>query len=189
MTDPGGGLGWRTAPHLRGTRGWGRVAEEADRLGRDRPLCVLLLPERLEAFELREHAEDLLTAPGVVAVDPPRLSYAAARRLGGAFADGLAGVQARRMRLPGFPRALVVFDALQYPLARALTALNPDAELWYGPAAASSGALHDRAHERAALRFDRADAPVHTQNLPLWERMEVLGIESGRLGSERADVR
>ena len=50
MTDPGGGLGWRAAPHLRGTRGWGRVAEEADRLGRHRPLGVLLLPERLEAF-------------------------------------------------------------------------------------------------------------------------------------------
>ena len=30
--------------------------------------------------------------------------------------------------------------------------------------------------------------PVHTQNLPLWERMEALGIESGRLGSERADI-
>ena len=189
MTDPAGGMGWRTAPHLRGRRGWGRVVEEADRLARDRPLCVLLLPDRLEAFELRERAEDLLTAPGAVAVDPPRLSYAAARRLGEAFADGLGGVQARRMRLPGFARALVVFDALQYPLARALTALNPDAELWYGPPAASSGALHDRACERAALRFDRTDAPVHTQNLPLWERMEALGIESGRLGSERADVR
>lgn len=191
MTDPGGGLGWRAAPHLRGTRGWGRVAEEADRLGRgrQRPLCVLLLPERLEAFELRERAEDLLTAPGVVAVDPPRLSYATARRLGGAFADALAGVQARRMRLPGFPRALVVFDALQYPLARALTALSPDAELWYGPPADSSGALHELTCERAGLRFERTDAPAHTQNLPLWERMERLGIESGRLGSERADVR
>ena len=175
MTDPGGGYGWRSARHLPrrrgGVLGWGRIADEAEPLGQDRPLCLLLLPERLEAFELRERAEDLLTAPGVVAVDPPRLSYAAARRLGGAFADGLAGVQARRMRLPGFPRALVVFDALQYPLARALTALNPDAELWYGAAAASSGALHDLACERAALRFDRADAPVHTQNLPLWERM------------------
>jgi hypothetical protein len=190
MTDPGGGLGWRAAPHLPGARGWARVADEADRLGREqRPLCVLLLPERLEAFELRERAEDLLTAPGVVAVDPPRLSYAAARRLGDAFADALAGVQARRMRLPGFPRALVVFDLLQYPLARALTALHPDAELWYGPPPGSSGALHDLACERAALRFERTDGPAHAQNLPLWERMEALGIESGRLGSERSDVR
>ena len=26
---------------------------------------------------------------------------------------------------------------------------------------------------------------AHEQNRPLWERMEALGIESGRLGSER----
>ncbi len=183
MSDPGGSLGWRAA------RGWGAVADAADRQGRDRPLCVLLLPVALEAFELRERVEDLLTAPGVVAVDPPRLSYAATRRLGETIADGLAGVQARRMRLPGFPRVLVVFDALQYPLARALTALHPDAELWYGPPAGKSGPLHDRASERAALRLTRGDGPPHTQNLPLWERMEALGVESGRLGSERADVR
>ena len=188
MTDPGGGLGWRAARHLPSQRGWARVAEEADRLDRDRPLCVLLLPERLEAFELRERVEDLLTAPGVVAVDPPRLSYEAARRLGEAFADGLAGVQARRMRLPGHPRAIVLFDVLQYPLARSLTALHPDAELWYGPAPGRTGPLHDVAGQRAALRFERGDGPVHTQNLPLWERMELLGIESGRLGSERSDV-
>lgn len=183
MSDPGGSLGWRAA------RGWGAVAADADRQRRDRPLCVLLLPVPLEAFELRERAEDLLTAPGVVAVDPPRLSYAATRRLGEAVADGLAGVQARRMRLPGFPRVLVAFDALQYPLARALTALYPDAELWYGPAPEASGPLHDLAGERAARRFERGDEPAHTQNLPLWERIEALGIESGRLGSDRADVR
>ena len=196
MTDPGGGLGWRTARHLPRQRGsvfgWGRIAEEAELLRQDRPLCVLLLPEPLEAFELRERAEDLLTAPGVAAVDPPRLSYAAAGRLGEPFADGLASVQARRMRLPGFPRALVVFHALQYRLARALVALHPDAELWYGPAAEPGEPrlreLHDLACDRAALRFERTDAPAHTQNLPLWERMEALGIESGRLGSERADV-
>lgn len=196
MTDPGGGFGWRSARHLPrrrgGVLGWAQVAEQAERLGRDRPLCVLLLPAPLERFALRERAEDLLTAPGVAAVDPPRLSYAAAARLGEGFADGLAVVQARRLRLPGHPRALVVFDPLQYPLARALAGLHPDAELWYGPLAEpASGrgrALHERAAERAALRFAHADGPAHTQNVPLWERMEALGIESGRLGSERADV-
>jgi hypothetical protein len=171
---------------------WGQIAQEAELLGRDRPLCVLLLPAPLETFELRERAEDLLTAPGVAAVDPPRLSYAAAARLGESFADGLAMVQARRMRLPGHPRAVVVFDPLQYPLARALIGLHPDAELWYGPAGAPAGdrerELHERAVERAALRFERPGGPAHTQNLPLWERMEALGIESGRLGSERADI-
>jgi hypothetical protein len=196
MTDPGGGYGWRSARHLPRRRGgvfsFGRIAEEAELFGQDRPLCVLLLPAPLEAFTLRERAEDLLTAPGVAAVDPPRLSYGAAARLGESFADGLTVVQARRMRLPGYPRVLVVFDPLQYPLARALTGMNPDAELWYGPVAVPARErereLHDLALERAALRFDPAEEPAHDANLPLWERMEALGIESGRLGSERADI-
>ena len=196
MTDPGGGYGWRGARHLPrrrgGVLGWGRIAEDAEVFGRDRPLCVLLLPVALEAFELRERAEDLLSAPGVVAVDPPRLSYAAAARLGESFADALAVLQARRMRLPGFPRALAVFHPLQYPLARAVMGLHPDAELWYGalgePPSEPERALHALAAERAALRFERGPGRAHTENLPLWERMEALGIASGRLGSERRDV-
>jgi glycosyltransferase involved in cell wall biosynthesis len=35
------------------------------------------------------------------------------------------------MKLPGEPRAIVIFHPLQYPLARALIARHPDAELWY----------------------------------------------------------
>ena len=174
MTDPAGGFGWRSARHLPrrrgGVLGWGRIAADAELLGQDRPLCVLLLPAPLEAFELRERAEDLLTAPGVAAVDPPRLSYTAAARLGDSFADSLAVVQAHRLRLPGIPRALVVFDPLQYPLARGLTGSYPDAELWYGPlrrpASERERALHELAANRAALRFARGDGPAHTQNLP-----------------------
>ena len=52
-----------------------------------------------------------------------------------------------------------------------------------------SRTLHELAAERASIRFEHGDGPVHTQNLPLWERMEALGIESGRLGSERGDIR
>jgi len=196
MTDPGGGYGWRSGRHLPrrrgGVLGWAQVAEQAELLGQERLLCVLLLPEALETFALRERAEDLLTAPGVAAVDPPRLSYTAAARLGESFADGLAVVQARRMRLPGRPRALVVYTPLEYPLARALVGTHPDAELWYGPVAEPATererALHDLAAERATLRFGHGGGPAHTQNMPLWERMEALGIESGRLGSERGDV-
>lgn len=197
MTDPAGGYGWRSGGHLPrrrgGVFGWGRTAEEVETLFREeRPLCVLLLPAPLEVFDLRARAEDLLTAPGVAAVDPPRLSYTGAARLGEAFADALASVQARRMRLPGIPRALVVFDPLQYPLARSLVSLHPDAEIWYGPAGEPEderlSMLHMLARERAAMQFGRSDAPAHTQNLPLWERMERLGIESGRLGSERSDI-
>ena len=201
MTDPGGGFGWRTARHVPrqrgGVFGLGRIAERA--LQGHRPLCVLLLPQELEAFALRERAEDLLTAPGAVAVDPARLSYTAAARLPEAVGDGLAGVQARRLRLPGDPRAVAIFHPLQYPLARALLAPHPDGELWYGRVPGTTEErprLHERledlhrlAVERAALRFGTEPEPAHEQNLPLWERMERLGIESGRLGSERADVR
>ena len=194
MTDPGGGYGWRTARHLPRRRGgifsFGRIAEEAELFGQDRPLCLLLLPAPLESFALRERAEDLLTAPGVAAVDPPRLSWRGAARLGESVADGLTLVQARRMRLPGIPRALVVFDPLQYPLARALINLHPDAELWYGPMRehGRESELDELARERAAMRFEAVPEPAYEANLPLWERMEALGIESGRLGSERADV-
>jgi hypothetical protein len=194
MTDPGGGYGWRSGRHLPRRRGgifgWGQVAEEAELLGYDRPLCLLLLPAPLEGFSLRERAEDLLAAPGVAAVDPPRLSYAAAAKLGESFADGLTVVQARRMRLPGRPRALVLFDPLQYPLARALGGVHLDAELWYGPvrepASGRERNLHELAAERADMRFD--GGPAQELNRPLWERMEALGIESGRLGSERPDI-
>jgi hypothetical protein len=197
MTDPGGGYGWRTGRHLPRQRGgifgWGRIAdEESHRFDDERPLGVLLLPVALERFALRDRAEDLLTAPGVVAVDPPRLSYGGVARVSDTLADNLAGVQARRMRLPGFPRVLIVFHPDQYPLARSLQALHPDAELWYGPSEepvdARRQALHERAVERADWQFDHPGGPAHTQNLPLWDRLERLGIESGRLGSERADI-
>jgi hypothetical protein len=199
MTDPGGGYGWRTGRHLPrqrgGVFGWSRVADAESRRFEDEvPLAVLLLPVALERFALRDRAEDLLTAPGVVAVDPPRLSYGIVARVSDSVADSLAAVQARRMRLPGFPRVLIVFHPYQYPLARSLRDLHPDAELWYAspgePDDERRRALHALAVERATWQFDQARplGPAHTQNLPLWERLEALGIESGRLGSERADV-
>jgi hypothetical protein len=196
MTDPAGGYGWRSGRHLPrrrgGVFGLARIGEEADLFRDERPLCVLLLPAPLEQCSMRERAEDLLTAPGVAAVDPPRVSYASLARVSEAMADGIAAVQARRLRLPGHPRALVVFHPYQYPLARAVRGVHPDAELWYGPAAEPMGereeSLNARAFERADLRFRHWNAPAHEQNLQLWERMEALGIESGRLGSERADI-
>jgi hypothetical protein len=152
----------------------------------DRALCVLLLPAKLEAAAVRERAEDLLGAPGAVAVEPAAVGYGATSRLPALMRERIAAGQARRMALPGHPRALVVFDAAQYPLARALLAEHPDAELWYG--GEGTGDLHEAAAARAALRFSADDgpgAPARERNRPLWERMEALGIESGRLGSER----
>jgi len=146
------------------------------------PLAVLLLPAKLEQSSQRERIEALLESPGTVAVEPPAIGYGARP---GLLRTSFAAGQARRMRLPGRPRAIVVFDERQYPLARALLAEYPEAELWYS--GASGGDLHEAAQARAALRFvaDGGDAPVREQNRPLYERMEALGIESGRLGSER----
>jgi hypothetical protein len=154
----------------------------------DRGLLVLLLPARLEAAAERERAEDLLGAPGAVAVEPAAIGYGATSRLPELVRARIAAGQARRMALPGHPRAIVVFDPAQYPLARALLAEHPEAELWYG-APDGDGDLHEAAAGRAALRFGREPAgPPRERNLPLWERMERLGVASGRLGSERADV-
>jgi glycosyltransferase involved in cell wall biosynthesis len=127
MTDPGGGYGWRTGGSSFSLRRPAASIEPADR----RPLCVLLLPRTLEEFILRDQAEDLLTAPGVIAIEPARISYGAYLRVPAAVAEGLAVTQARRLDLPGTPRAIVIFHPLQYPLARALIASHPDAELWY----------------------------------------------------------
>src|SRR3954467_1357915 len=128
MTDPGGGFGWRSA-----STPWGAAAHRAMRGEQPAlpPIGVLLLPRALEQFILREQAQDLLTAPGVVAVEPARMSYGTYLRLPASVTDGLAATQARRLRLPGEPRVIVIFHPLQYPLARGLIAQHPDAELWY----------------------------------------------------------
>ena len=76
MTDPAGGFGWRV-----GTTPWGlkSVAARVERVSGPEPpkLCVLLLPRELEQFILRDQAEDLLTGPGVIAVEPARIPYGA----------------------------------------------------------------------------------------------------------------
>lgn len=205
MTDPGGGHGWRSGPYLPrrrgGVLGLAGVADRATPRD-ERPVGVLLLPEPLEGFRLRDRAEDLLSAPGVVAVDPARISYGALGRLPDPVLSGLAAGQARRMRFPGIPRAVVVFHPFQYPLARSLISEHPDAELWYAEWEDDGADVPARrrrrmedldamASMRADLRFDAGgagEAPAHELNRHLWERLERLGVESGRLGSERADV-
>ena len=77
------------------------------------------------------------------------------------------------MRLPGVPHAVAVFDPLQLPLAGALIERHPDAELWDLGRRLPRGRLRARPAARPDLR-------------PAWERMEALGVASGRLGSERA---
>jgi hypothetical protein len=170
MTDPAGGLGWRagSAPYSLG----GRAARAARVTGEEPPpICVLLLPRELESFILRDQAQDLMEAPGVVAVEPARVPYGAYLRLPASVGDGLAAAQARRLRLPGVPRAIIIFHPLQYPLARGLIAEHPDAELWYwrwdryevaydatGRQRARLEELHIAASMRAAMTVVVSDA-------------------------------
>jgi hypothetical protein len=130
------------------------------------PLLVLLLPARVEDMDSRERIEQLLGAPGTVAIEPPRV------RLSLALARAVARRQVKRMKLPGVPRAIAVFDTLQLPLAAALIERNPDAELW---------SLAGHQSEADFIHDLRAEGELR----PAWERMEGLGIETGRLGSER----
>jgi hypothetical protein len=97
------------------------------------PIAVLLLPRALEGFILREQAQDLLRAPGVVAVEPGRIPYGTFGRVPEGAAARMARGQARRLlrRLPGRPAAFVIFHPLQWPLAQELIR-RTGAELWYG---------------------------------------------------------
>jgi hypothetical protein len=159
----------------------------------------MLLPRRLEDFALQSQAEDLMRAPGIVLVEPARVSYEAYLRLPTGVGDGIAAIQAQRLTLPGTPRLVVVFGPLQYPLARALISLHPGCELWYvPPAEPPKGSrrrrerveeLHLAAGARATLYFD-VDTLMADERFPAsgWARVESLGIESGRLGSERPGI-
>ena len=132
----------------------------------DRPLALLLIPRTLDSFILRDQAEDLLRAPEVIALDAPRPPYGAVGRLPAPLAARVATAQAARLRLPGRPRVVVIFHPFQLPLAEAVLARQPGAELWYGrwdryERAYDAGprtrrrleALHERAARRAALTF------------------------------------
>jgi hypothetical protein len=168
-------------------------------------LLLLLLPERLEAFEHRPVAEDLMQASGVLAVDPPRTSYLALARIPDAFGVSIAAKQARRLRrrLPGEPRAVAIFHPAQYPLARGLLVQLPEAELWYGrfgrPEQEATderrrrrlAELHVLAAERSSLTFVPSEELGREEALagrkavmvepgadhgPLWDRIASLRV-------------
>jgi hypothetical protein len=131
------------------------------------PCALLLLPRPLEGFVLADQARDLLRADGVFAVDPPRIPYGVALvRAPEPLRERLARGTAKRIlrTLRGDLRAVAIFHAVQWPVARALLAARPQAELWYGrwdryechyaaaPARrARLAALHEQAAERSAL--------------------------------------
>ena len=140
------------------------------------PLLILLLPVAARAVRAaRARGGSCWRRParwrssprgsriGALGVLPPALGFFVARR------------QAKRMRLPGVPAAIAVFHAHQVPLAVALTERHLGAELWQLGADPTDGL-------DSAFVLDLGAA---TDLRGVWKRIEALGIESGRLGSER----
>jgi hypothetical protein len=158
------------------------------------PLAVLLLPQRLEEFALAEHARDLLRAPRVIALEPPRVSWSRLARLPESLALHTGIRQAKRLKLPGQTRVVILYDPLQTMLALGLLVRYPDAELWYLGAGRESpetepnlasriAELDEVARLRAALAMSIDELaplpPARTwfeANDPLWDRLEALEI-------------
>jgi hypothetical protein len=158
------------------------------------PLAVLLLPQRLEEFALAEHARDLLRAPRVLALEPPRVSWTRLARLPEALAVGTAMRQAKRLKLPGEVRVVILYDPLQTMLGLGLLARHSDAELWYVRAGEERTEVEPKLEERideldglarrrAALEISLDDlAPLPPErtwfeaNELLWDRLEELEI-------------
>jgi hypothetical protein len=132
-------------------------------------LAVLLLRGRLEGFELEDHARSLLSIPRVIALEaslahPPRV-----------LREGAAMRQARRLRLPGRVRLLVLYHPAQYALARALHDRH-DAELWY---------VEPHEEDRWVRKGDREmheyDTLARERAAALLPRMDATTIEDGAL--------
>lgn len=149
-------------------------------------LGVLLLPSRLEQFELAEHARDLLSIPRVVAVEPPRW-----RRRAVSGSDMQALRHVRRLKFPGQPRVVVLYDPHQYHLGR-LLCTRYQAELWYSRAEALPPAeseadqedmivLDQFASEMASgtLTPGQGEDPRH-DNEPLRRRLAELDVINAR---------
>lgn len=144
-------------------------------------LAILLLPSRLEDFELAAHARDLLEIPRVFALEPSRIRTPAALR------EPASARQARRLRFQGEPRAFVLYHARQYPLARALLAVHEEAELWYfqpDPASLAEAdliELDELARARAArVLIATPGGDSRAENQPLRSRLLELGVISHR---------
>jgi hypothetical protein len=141
------------------------------------PLALLLLPAKLEQFTCAEHARRLLDIPRVIALEPGRFRTPRWLR------DAAPLRQAKRLRLPGDPRVVVLYHSLQYPLARALLARYEQSELWY--LRLDDAAEHpelDQLAESRALETHRIQEPRgrSTAEDALRRRLSELGIISQR---------
>jgi hypothetical protein len=151
-----------------------------------RPLALLLLPRPLEGFILRDQAEDLLRAETVVAVDPPRIPYGALARLPHVVAETLAGGVAKRLvkalrRNGDRPKVIVIFHPVQVLLARAILALEPDCELWYGRWDRYEHAYDAGPHLRERLaELHEAAARLSSLTFVASDELARLEVEAGR---------
>ena len=129
-------------------------------LPQDDSMAILLLPGPLEGFEREAHARGLLRIPRVVALE------ASKRRPPAFLRNALPMRQARRLRLPGQLRMIILYHPAQYGLARALCAHHDEAELWYLPPERSSvkGATAEETQE--LLVADSLARDRSTQTLP-----------------------
>lgn len=144
----------------------------------DAPLALLLLPVPLEQFAHAEHARDLLRAPRVLALEPPPVSWRRIGRLPGSLALGIGVRQAKRVKLPGPVAVVIVYEALQLPLAQGLQLRFEGTELWRAEAVVEATAQASLAFDPddAAHLGDVAGADAFDRNAPLWERLELLGV-------------
>ena len=154
-------------------------------------MAILLLEGRLEGLSVEAHARRLLDIPRVVALEPSRVRGPRFVR------EGAAMRQATRVWLPGELRAVVLYHPAQYPLARALTSVHPDAELWYAAPdsdriAGDPEAEQLRTHDRAARERAAGVLAVNGANVddgPLRERLEALEVISSRAFVPEARLR
>jgi hypothetical protein len=129
------------------------------------PLALLLLPSKLEEFELAAHARNLLSIPRVLALEPSR------RRTPRFLRQSAPVHAAKRLRFPGEPRVIVLYHPEQYPLARALSARYTGAEIWY------------IRPDRWALRGEGA-----SEDWPDLDRLAAERAGEGRVGDQRTDL-
>jgi hypothetical protein len=148
-------------------------------------LGLLLLPASLEQFELQEHARSLLRIPRVLALEPSRFRTPRFLR------DAAPMRQAKRLKLPGRPRLVVLFHPIQYPLARALIGRYDESELWYLRPPWEALVEREGYSREELLELDQLAAERSTRILPvgaqlndsseqLWTRMRELEIISAR---------
>jgi hypothetical protein len=127
------------------------------------PLGILVLPCGLDGYELEAHARALLEIPRVLALEPRR------EGISPLISEAASMGQAKRLRLPGKPRLVVLYGPDQYPLARAIVQRNVGAELWYldaGPPR-EAGRITDFDHlaRRDAKRVIAPDKPDDMETL------------------------